>query len=231
MIQLQKKFYTRAELAEIIGVDGKDKNFSRKVKTTLDNWGYKIDNYSRKGVDIVDIPATAHEQLKEIMLRVFNLDIQVNIYAFACYLCLLMEYEDFTSMPWNQRVTEMKEIYNISVSKDTLEKWSNKLIEQKVVYKDKNDKTNWKTTKNTVTGANVHIRVDGDEELEEEMQRYKDRRRELYKTMSPDAVSAVLWEEFGCFYYMCGTLVLNAIERKMDKIYELVKEIEGEESK
>lgn len=229
MQQLEKRFYTRAELVEIIGVDSKDNNFARKVKTTLDNWGYKIDNYSRKGVDIISIPATAHEQLKEIMLRNFNLDIQINIYAFACYLCLLMEYEDFTSMPWNQRVIEMKEIYNISVSKDTLEKWSEKLIQQKVIYKDKSDKTNWKTTKSTITGANVHTRVDGDAELEAEMRRYKDRRRELYKTMSPDAVSAVLWNEFGCFYYMCGTLVLNAIEKDMNKVYELVKEISEEE--
>lgn len=227
MEQLEIRYYTRAELVELFGEP--DKNFARTVKDTLTKWGYKIDNYSRKGVDIIAVPATAQEQLKEIMLRKFNLDVRADIYAFACFVSLLLEYEDFASMPWNQRVAEMKECYGITISKEALEKWGNKLIKQDIINKSIQTKSNWRTRRNAATGERVRELVDGDPVLEQEMQQYKDRRKELYKKMSWNEASKLLWKEFECYYYTCGTLTLNAIGEDMHKVYELIKKIESED--
>lgn len=227
MQQLEKRFYTRAELIELFGEP--DDNFSRTVKTTLNNWGYKFENYTRKGVTITDIPATAHEQLKEIMLRDFNLDVRTNIYAFSCFVYLLMDDEDFSSMPWGERVNSLHE-YGVYVDKRTLERWAEKLMQENIVHKDSGDKTNWCTRTSTITGKTIHERVDGNVVLEQEMQQYKDRRKQLLKEgLAKGLVSSILLEEFGCYYYMCGTLVLNAIETDIHKVYELVREISREE--
>ena len=229
MQQLEKRFYTRAELIELTGIDGKDNNFARKVKTILNNWGYQIDNYSRKGLDIVELPVTAHDQLKEIMLKDFNLDIRTNIYGFACFVYLLMDDEDFSSMPWGERVNSLQQ-YGVYVDKRTLERWAEKLLEENIMYKDNSDKTNWRTSINTLTGKVTHERVDGDVQLEKEMQEYKDFRQKLSREgYSKEQISASLLNRFGCYYYMCGTLVLNAIETHVYRVYELVREISGEE--
>lgn len=39
--KLEKRFYPRMEIAEIMELSTRDKNFADKVKTRLKNWGYK----------------------------------------------------------------------------------------------------------------------------------------------------------------------------------------------
>lgn len=74
MKQLEVRFYGRAELAEILQVDLKNKNFARQVKNKLMNWGYSFE-YFRKGVNITRQPQTAQEKLAEIKSVVGNLTV------------------------------------------------------------------------------------------------------------------------------------------------------------
>lgn len=223
MQQLEKQFYSREEIAELLTVKITD-HFKRDVINKLDKWGYKY-KYSRKGVEITGAPATAQEKLKEIMIRQFDLDIQVDVNAFACFVKLLIDYEDFMNMPWEQRVKEIKEIYNVSVEKRTLERWGNKLISKNLIAKGF-DRVYWSTT--YINGKKERIRVDGDPEAEAEMAAYMARKKEL-AALSKDFNEnfAILWKEFGCCYYSCSSLVLNAIDENIQEICELVDEIYG----
>lgn len=223
MQQLEKQFYSREEIAELLTIKMTD-HFKRDVINKLDKWGYQY-KYSRKGVEITEAPATAQEKLKEIMIRQFDLDIQVDINAFACFVKLLIDYEDFMNMPWEQRVKEIKEIYNVSVDKRTLERWGNKLISKNLIAKGF-DKVYWSTT--YINGKKERIRVDGDPEAEAEMAKYMARKKEL-AALSRDFNEnfTILWKEFGCSYYSCSSLVLNAIGEDTQEICELVDEIHG----
>ena len=53
--KLQKRFYSRSEIAEIMELAPNDKNFANKVQTRLNNWGYKY-HYSSKRVEIKRVP-------------------------------------------------------------------------------------------------------------------------------------------------------------------------------
>lgn len=67
MVMLEKRFYPRQEIAEIVGIaDLHDGHFAEKVKRYLNNRGYGYD-YSRNGVTISRTPQTAEEQLVFLM--------------------------------------------------------------------------------------------------------------------------------------------------------------------
>ena len=66
MTKLEKRYYTRAELAEILEIKENDSHFARKVKETLTKYGYEY-KYSCKGVDITYIPKTIEEQQKIVV--------------------------------------------------------------------------------------------------------------------------------------------------------------------
>ena len=224
MQQLEKQFYSREEIAELLTIKITD-HFKRDVTNKLDKWGYQY-KYSCKGVEIIAAPATAQDKLKEIMIRQFNLDIQVDVYAFACFVKLLIDYEDFMNMPWEQRAKEIKEIYNVSVDKKTLERWSNKLISKNLIAKGF-ERVYWSTS--YINGKKERIRVDGDLELEAEMAKYMARKKELTATSKDfNENFAILWKEFGCCYYSCSSLVLNAIDADIEEICNLVDEIHFE---
>ena len=42
--KLEKRFYPRAEIAEIMGLVTNDRNFANKVRTRLNNWGYEYNS-------------------------------------------------------------------------------------------------------------------------------------------------------------------------------------------
>lgn len=76
--KLEKHFYPRAEIAEIMGLVTNDRNFANKVRTRLNNWGYEY-NYSRHGVEITKVPTSAEEKLNELLIRKLNLSIQMDL--------------------------------------------------------------------------------------------------------------------------------------------------------
>lgn len=44
-------------------------------------------------------PATAEARLTEIRIRQYDLDVQINSYAFSCFITAFSDIEGFVSMP------------------------------------------------------------------------------------------------------------------------------------
>ena len=241
MEQLKLGLYSRAEMAEILNLDIKDtRHFKRNVENKLAKWGYGV-IVNRKNIEITKIPTTAEEKLAEIFIRGFDLDIQTEIYSMACFIIMLLEYEDFQSMPWDVRVEELRREYGVSVASSTLKKWNAKLISKNLIAKCNYDKTAWITY--YVEGEKFREMITGNEDYERDMRNYYQRRRDLVEDYKDRAYTAgrddfekinseawsyafkTLWEEKHCCYYYCCSFYLNAIGEYAQEIYELVDEI------
>ena len=68
-------------------------------------WGYGYD-WTRGGATITYVPNTPQEKLKEILIRRFRLNIQVDMYAFACFITAFTDVPGFDCMPWKVREEE-----------------------------------------------------------------------------------------------------------------------------
>ena len=144
MTKLEKRYYTRAELAEILEIKENDSHFARKVKETLTKYGYEY-KYSCKGVDITYIPTTIEEQIKEIALRRFGIDVQTAAAAFSTFFYLLSTQFEYQSCPWTERVKMLKECEGIDICEKTLRNWTNILIKQNLIVKDIGNREAWRT--------------------------------------------------------------------------------------
>ena len=144
MPKLELRFYSREEIANLIGIDMKNQNFKRKVTDTLTKFGYKYE-YSRKGVNITYIPTTAEEQIKEIVLRRFGIDVQTDVRAFATFFYLLATQFEYQSCPWIERAKMLEQDEGITISDRTLRNWTNKMMEQNLIIKDESEKEAWRT--------------------------------------------------------------------------------------
>ena len=247
MEQLEKRFYSRKEIADILSVNINDnKHFKRNLENKLQKWGYDY-IYSRSGVEIIRQPETAEERLIEIIIRKYDMDIQIDVYGFACFISLLLEDEGFRAMPWGERQKKMKYEMGIDVCESTLKKWCSKLLKLELVAKNKLDKIYWGTTK--VEDDTVRFAVSGYPEAEMEMAEYMACRTQLIKEYTENALALgrvdyneirrdawghafkELWNKKHTVYYCCSTLMLNAIGEEAQEIYELVNEIRDREIK
>ena len=206
------------------------------MKATLEKWGYEY-NCSRSGVEITGKPELPEEKLKEILIRKLNLDVQIDPYAFACFLCAFTDIGSFDSMPWEERATQMQLKYDVDVTDRTLRSWCKRLIGNDIIQKCGRE-TFWKTQRFGKEKYRKPIAAD-----DEEMAQYFQKKREYLevarlaaeeagKTGKEAAASAwdatykSLWREFGCCYYSCRGLLFNAIgEDYIFEIYELAQEI------
>lgn len=250
MQQLEAKFYSRTEIAEELSLNINDnKHFKRNVENKLVKWGYSFE-YSRKGVLITRAPETANEKLAEILIREYDLDIQIDTYAFACFITAFEDAETFESMPWSERADVLKEGYGVTVSDRTLRNWASKLFKTGTLAKS-NDKSHWKTTL-VYPGKKVRQWIDDIEDEMQQMAEYYERRRQLVKQYLNDNVTSgkedfnkvksaawtfanqTLWSEYGCCYYTCKTVKPGAFDETgcLQEIYELVRDIaaDGEEA-
>lgn len=241
MKQLSKRFYNRQEIANILELDATNKNFARSVKTKLMNWGYSFE-YSRLGVTITRAPETAEEKLAEIIIRNYDINIQIDVKAFACFVAAFVEVESFEGMPWGEREAILKDWYNVTVTEKTLRSWCNKLIAANTIAKTE-AKIQWRTQ--IINGVKTRELVDGNPEIIEEMLEYRAARKQLlqdytiefltvnkfeFKKARSEAwkqANKTLWAEYGCCYYCCKGLALNAFDNLdvLQEVYELVKEV------
>lgn len=237
MQQLECRFYPRLEIAEVLSVNPKDsKHFKRNTTEKLNKWGYEY-TYTPEGVEITGQPELPEERLKEILIRKLNLDVQINPYDFACFLCAFTDIGSFDSMPWKEREIQMKLKYETEVTDRTLRSWCNKLIGKDIVQKCGRE-TFWKTQR---FGTEQHrTKVSADDPR---MAEYFQKKREYFEVAMLAAEKAgkkgkeavldawdttfkSLWREFGCCYYSCRGLLFNAIEEDyIFEIYELAQEI------
>lgn len=237
MQHLECRFYSRQEIAEITSVNLKDsKHFAERVKTTLDKWGYEY-NYSRSGVEITGKPELPGEKLSEILIRELNIDVQVDPFAFAYFICAFSDIPHFSSMPWEERSSAMRYKYEVEVSDRTLRNWCSKLIENGIIQKS-GEKCFWKTE--IMYGMKTRSLVSEDDA---QMANYFQKKSEYLKEGREIAAAAgqrgkeasktawaytysMLWEKFHCCYYSCSGLVFNAIGKDyLWEIYELAQQM------
>ena len=206
------------------------------MKATLEKWGYEY-NYSRSGVEITGKPDLPEERLKEILIRKLNLDVQINAYDFACFLCAFTDIGSFDSMPWEERAEQMQLKYSVEVTDRTLRSWCKRLIGSDIIQKCGRISF-WKTQRFGKEKYRTPVAVD-----DPRMAEYFQKKREYFEVAMLAAEKAgkkgkeavldawdttfkSLWREFGCCYYSCRGLLFNVIEEDyIFEIYELAQEI------
>ncbi len=105
------------------------RHFKRNVENRLKKWGYRY-NYKTAGVTILSRPITAEERLAELLIRQYNIDVQINSYAFACFITAFSDIDGFDSMPWGERAKVYYDYSGVSMDERTLRNWCSKLISQ-----------------------------------------------------------------------------------------------------
>ena len=241
MQQLELRFYTREEIAELTGARLEDtKHFKRNAENVLMKWGYGYD-WIKGGASITHIPTTPEERLQEILIRQFQVDIQVDMYAFACFITAFTDIPGFDAMPWAVRQDAFQKYSGKYVSSRTLSSWSRKLIEKEIMARDCIG-TYWKTEINGLQKVRTLV-------TEEEAKDYFKRRSELLHTTMEQNMQAgmdceaaykaawkdlyaELWAEFNCCYYFCKAFTFAAWNERglLFEVYELTREISGKES-
>ncbi len=232
MAMLEKRFYPRQEIAEIVGIANlHDKHFAEKVKRYLDNRGYGYD-YSRNGVTISRTPQTAEEKLAFLLVEDVGLDTQINAYDFACFITAFSVISSFDSMPWASRTAFFNQHYNNQVSQATLQRWMRRLTESGNAERFSKGAL-WRTVVDD-DGDKIQVRVDSNSD---EYQTYCDRRSALligYDKASPTEKSRMwasmvhsLYEEYGVYYY-CPQFILNGLGAQAEEISRLVAQVMAE---
>ena len=234
MTTLEKRFYPRQEIAEIVGITNlKDKHFAEKVKRYLDNRKYGYD-YSCKGVSITVLPETAEEQLAFLLRNSLGLDNQVDAYFFACFITAFSTIKGFDAMPWKTRTAIFNQYYHNTVSKTTLERWYSHLVKSGNMTKFAKGAL-WRTIKDD-DGYIVQKRVEPDSQ---EYQEYCQKRKAFLTgsgfesadkaTRKNTWVSMVynLLPEYGVYYY-CPSSILNALGDQAEEISRLVAQVMAE---
>lgn len=240
MTMLEKRFYPRQEIAEIVGITNlKDRHFAEKVRRYLDNRGYEYE-YSTRGANITRLPQTAEEQLAFLLRDSLGLDVQINAYDFACFIKAFSVIRGFDSMPWASRTAFFNQHFNNEVSQATLQRWIARLTEKD---KDQDETTQnmmrfkkgalWRTFKDE-DGSKVQVWVDPDTD---EYREYCEKRSELLigfsnadKQTRKDMWGAMvqkLYPEYGVYYY-CPQFVMNALGEHAEEISRLVAQVMAE---
>ena len=222
MKPLQMRFYSNREIAEIMGLDQHEHNFSQKAKRKLESWGYGYAFKPRRGFQITSVPQTAEECLTDIMRRVLKIDTQINPYDFACFFTLLV-WDDvgFRAMPWEKRVETMREYFCIHISERTLQNWRNHLYESGAADKVERGGL-WHTY--IEDGRKVQEPADRDSP---EYKAYCSRRSALLKEFGYEAGRKEAWGEMvkelfgemGCYYY-CDAIAISMFG--IDEIQEII---------
>lgn len=234
MEQLEVRAYEREEIAEIMGLRTDSHNFIRDVKNRLNAWGYDYETPRGGAVIITRKPETAQERLAEIMIRRFKLDIQIEVYAFACFLHFMLNEPAAQVMPWGTRHAMIQEMYGLDIAEITLRRWTKHLINEDIISKSEGRQSSewWITYK--VDGVKHQMLVE-EEELPA-MHTYWKRHAELLEKMlikhngnrsaAWEETKKQMWIEYGCCYYRCKCLQINGIStEEIETIIDLVDEI------
>jgi len=224
---LTTRVYTRVEIAEIIGIDPKNKNFARKVKDTLQKWGYSY-QYKRTQVTILKMPQTKEERIAEIALRELGLDVQVDAPAFAAFLFALQFDEEFGCSPWSTRVKLIDKMFDIKVAESTLRKWAKKLIDLNLIIKEPENRQLWYTV--SVDGEKFQSPVEEDMEAYEyykkDMQTFLKEEQERENPEVWKTVYKRLWDKHKTVYYWCKPFTCNAlVNEDIRRMFELVEDL------
>ena len=231
MTKLEIRKYTRDEIAAIIQISKNDTNFKRKITTTLTNWGYTY-NYKPKEVEIIATPQTPFERAKEMLIRLFNFDIQIDFYALIVFLFLLSIGDDnFDSMPWAQRAEYMEKNYNICVSDRTLRQWYSVLISSNSAVKDDNTFSYWYSVKENGSIRREILDIDGNANDKDLLENYNKTKRTLIrKGYKWKEIHEMMWDKYHFQIYKCKKISLcawnnNASYAEIEELLNIIEEI------
>lgn len=207
-LYFEKRKYQREEMATILKLDPKDKNFAQKVKNRMNNLGFGEEDYiyTRKDVTILWIPQSPEEKIK-YLVALLGIDKRVDPHAFAVFVYRMLWDEDYQRMPWKARTELLKYQDDLEYDERTYRSWTNKLIDLNVLKKDKTNFCIWRSF--SVDGERVQEEVSSDDVA---WLKYNNRRIELFKQYSElsgrekwNKIFNDLWNEFHCVYYKCGS--------------------------
>ena len=224
MMQLEERFYSLDELAEAIERK-RDSHFADSAKNDLTKWGYEYTWHNRRGVTITKKPSTARARLVELMNRLVGLDKQIDVYAFSCFLFLMLTDGDFVSMPWAERAHALWEQFDLDISDKTLRNWASTLLENDQLHKETTERQYWRTIKCDGHTFRVPISLDDPDYIH-----YKSRQKELIdeymglgltKSKAWSEAFKQLWREFECCYYACPRFTFNMIAEDAQELIEL----------
>lgn len=229
MDSLEKRFYSRNELAEIAGLDTRDHNFAAKMKNTLTHWGYEYEFKPCKGFIITKVPETPEERLIEILRRDIGIDTQIDPLQFSCFMSAFILIPDFFSMPWPEREKLLRKYFDVVITDRTMMNWRNKLNENDYLYDDRSNRNLWHTI--TLNGKKVREKADP---KSEEYKTYCKLRSDILERYEAMGISSrtiwgdmvhQLYDEYGVYYY-CKSIEFNGFKSKeLDTIYELTEAI------
>ena len=178
------------------------------------------------------------------------MDIHTETYAFGVFVMELAENVEFAAMPWEKRVQELKEFYDIDITDRTLKSWAKRLMEAGIIAKDNNDKVEWVTVVKGKEKERYTV-----EQFEKEysglsIKEYKEMRMKLIKEYQQQGMSfkeaypkAVFNDIFkgeyskkyeGVLLYKCATLTFSAFgevvsHEEIEEIFDLCAEIADSE--
>ena len=238
MEQLELREYSREEMAEILSLNTRSSNFRRDVLSKLEKWGYTVDYPPRRSITILSRPETPEERLREILIRVLNMDVQINPIQFACFIAAFNSIDGFEGMPWAERVEALHERYGFYVCERTLSNWCSKLYALGIITRAGTSSA-WMTTISNGLKTRRRLQPEEQEEIEAYFRRRGELQQEFYKESTLPPIEArktsyrsaysILWQEYGCCYYYCKALMLginfDGYAEEIFQIYELVDEI------
>ncbi|MBP3453838.1 MAG: hypothetical protein J6M20_08985 [Clostridia bacterium] len=226
MLQLEERFYTLDEIAELTQTNRHCK-LKRDACRKLKAWGYEYEWLDRRGVTITAYHPTPEMKLRELLVEYLRLDSQVDIIGFADFIIALSRIPGFDTMPWTTRTEVLYEHTGKYIADSTLRGWASKLIATDNAMKGGKDAL-W----HTYTENGIKRR----EWLPMDDARYKEycaRRVEILEALKDsdlpqkqhwNTMEKMLYGEYGKYYY-CSRLMLNALGKNIDELCDLVEQI------
>lgn len=162
---------------------------------------------------IMWVPQLPEEKIP-YLCRLLGINSQVDAYNFATYVYCLLEEEDFQCRPWEEKTSWLKDCYGIEVSDRTLRSWTNKLMKEDTLVKDKETYTWWSTT--SIDGQKIRTELDDDDESIERYRKFnqdffnREDVKQMDKSNKGKAWFSEMWGTFGCKFYKCYAFTFGA---------------------
>lgn len=230
----EERPYSKKEISAILGIDPNDKKFAQKVKTRMANLGFNEgeDYIYKHGGEIVilKVPTERNDRI-QYLVRLLDIDKQVDPLAFATFLYRMAFDGDFQCMPWAERVQYLKDNDDIEISEEVLrKKWIKKLYELNICFAFDSDYEWWCTV--NVDGQRIRSIVETDEE-KQEMQEYwefyfktKEECKDIKdKKERGQTIFNIVWGKYHCKYYKCKRILFCAWQQN-EVIEELIRLVE-----
>ena len=227
MKELENRFYSNAEISEVVGIPTDAGQFARDAKKKLTREGYAYEFFKKRGFKIISRTVTPQMKLKKLLVERLSLSSQIDALDFARFLVAIMTVPGFASMPYETKEKVISDICGHNIDDGTLRNWTSKLYGSENAYREKKGAL-WHTYKDEFgvkrqepadpNGEEYKAYCDARTSTLEAIKREEDPRK-AYGIMI-----ACLYNDYGC-YYWCPEITLNAIGDDMTEILRLLDEI------